>query len=300
MSPNTQNENQKNEFSFITKYKENQRIQELGLRFIYLIIVIVGAIFTLAPIVWMISTSLKTDGAVMIMPPQWVPSPLRFENYLEALNFMNGGRVYLNTFFISFASILGQIFACTLVGFGFARIKVPGRNFLFILVLTGFMLPPQVTLIPQFIMFSKLNWIDTYLPLIVPEFMGAPFLIFLARQFFLTIPFEMDESAKMDGCGYWGIYWRLILPLSKPVIGIVAIQTFMNTWNEFLKPLIFINSSEKYTVALALQNFTADYGMTPWHLLMAASLTALLPCILLFFLAQRYFIQGIVITGVKG
>lgn len=236
----------------------------------------------------------------MLMPPQWIPHPLQWRNYIDAIDFLDQGRVFGNTLFIVVLSIVGQLIASTLAGFGFARIQVPGRDVLFLLVLTGFMLPVQVTLIPQFIMFSHFGWIDTYYPLIVPEFMGAPFFIFLARQFFLTIPHEMDEAARIDGCGYFGIYLKVILPMSKPLLGIISIQTFMHAWNDFLRPLIFLHTSSKYTVALALQNFTADYGMTPWHLLMAASLTALLPCIALFFLAQRYFIQGIVISGVKG
>lgn len=278
----------------------SKMLQNSVLRTIFTIIVTVGALFVLAPIIWMLSTSLKSEGSVLLMPPQWIPHPLQWKNYADALDFMDGGRVFGNTLFIVVLSIIGQLIASTLAGFGFARIQVPGREVLFILVLTGFMLPVQVTLIPQFILFSHLGWIDTYYPLIVPEFMGAPFFIFLARQFFLTLPAEMDEAARIDGCGYFGIYWRIILPMSKPLLGIIAIQTFMNAWNDFLRPLIFLHTASKYTLALTLQNFTADYGMTPWHLLMAATLMALLPCIALFFLAQRYFIQGIVISGVKG
>ncbi|TDF95121.1 carbohydrate ABC transporter permease [Paenibacillus piri] len=278
----------------------NKQHKERLLKSIYTVVVAAGAIFVLAPTLWMVSTSLKEDGKVLLMPPQWIPSPIVWKNYVEALDFMNAAQVFGNTFFIVILSIIGQLVSSTLAGYAFARIDVPGKNLLFILVLTGFMLPVQITLIPQFIMFSKLNWIDTFFPLVVPEFMGAPFYIFLARQFFLSIPGEMDEAARMDGCGFFGIYWRIILPLSKPLLGIIAIQTFMHAWNDFLRPLIFIHSAKNQTVALALQSFTADYGMTPWHLLMAASLFALLPCILLFFFAQKYFIQGIVISGVKG
>ena len=162
------------------------------------------------------------------------------------------------------------------------------------------MVPGQVTLIPQFLLFKSLGWVDTLNPLIVPAFFGGPFFIFLLRQFFLTIPLEMDDAARIDGCGYFQIYWRIILPLAKPALGVVAIQEFMFAWNDFLRPLIFLNSRDKLTVAVALRNFTADYGATPWNLLMAASVVALLPPIVLFFVAQRYFIQGIVVTGVKG
>lgn len=282
------------------KRLSSKKLQDSMLKAFYTCIMVVGSLFVLAPIVWMLSTSLKNDGSVMIMPPQWIPNPVHWRNYIDAIDFLDKGVVFGNTLFIVALSIVGQLFASTLAGFGFARIQVPGRDLLFLLVLTGFMLPVQVTLIPQFILFSKFGWIDTYYPLIVPEFMGAPFFIFLARQFFLSIPLEMDEAARVDGCGYFGIYVRIVLPLSKPLLGIISIQTFMHAWNDFLRPLIFLHTSSKYTVALALQNFTADYGMTPWHLLMAATLTALLPCIVLFFVAQRYFIQGIVISGVKG
>ncbi|WP_165452370.1 carbohydrate ABC transporter permease [Paenibacillus thalictri] len=282
------------------KKLRGRKLQSGLLRTLYILIMVCGSIGVLTPIVWMLSTSLKSAGTVMLMPPQWIPHPLQWRNYIDAIDFLDKGMVFGNTLVIVLFSIVGQLFASTLAGFGFARIHVPGREWLFLLVLTGFMLPVQVTLIPQFVLFSKFGWIDTYYPLIVPEFMGAPFYIFLARQFFLTIPLEMDEAARVDGCGYFGIYTRIILPLSKPLLGIISIQTFMHAWNDFLRPLIFLHTSSKYTVALALQNFTADYGMTPWHLLMAATLTALLPCIALFFVAQRYFIQGIVISGVKG
>lgn len=258
------------------------------------------AIAYLFPIVWMLSTSLKSDGQVMLVPPKWIPAPLLWSNYPSALDFMNAANVFPNTLFITLSCMLGELIASTLVAFGFARIKVRGRNVLFVLVLSGFMLPYQVALIPQFIMFSKIGLVDTFFPLILPSFFGSPFLIFLARQFFMSIPIEMDESARIDGCGYFRIYLNVILPMSKPLLGIIAIQTFMTQWNDFMRPLIFLNTASKYTISLALRNFTADYGMTPWNLLMAASLVCILPCIILFFTAQRYFIQGIVITGVKG
>ncbi|MCI8441395.1 MAG: carbohydrate ABC transporter permease [Provencibacterium sp.] len=253
----------------------------------------------LFPILWMLSTSLKTDGQVMIMPPKWIPDPVLWSNYPQALRFMSP-RVFLNTLYIALFSVIAHLISCTLVAFGFARIKIRGSGFLFILVLSGFMLPYQVSLIPQFILFSRWKMVDTYWPLLLPALGGAPFLIFLARQFFQSIPKEMDESARIDGCGYFHIYSRIILPMSKPVLGIIAIQTFMNQWNDFMRPLIFLNTASRYTVSITLQNFRADYGMTPWNLLMAASLMCLLPCILLFFAAQKYFIQGIVVTGVKG
>lgn len=168
------------------------------------------------------------------------------------------------------------------------------------LVISVMMLPAQVTLIPQFLVFKELGWIDTLLPLIVPAYFGIPYHIFLLRQFFRTIHRDMDDAAIIDGCSHLGIFWRIILPLSRPALGVVAIQRFIGSWNWFLQPLIYINSTKNYTVAIALQTFRLRYGETPWHLLMAASLVALLPTITLFFFTQRFFIQGIVITGVKG
>ncbi len=249
----------------------------------------------------MFSTSIKDQGEVFIIPPKWIPESPKWDNYPKSLDFMNAKVVYRNTIPITTINILGTLLSCSLVAFAFSRLRAPGRDLLFLIVISTIMLPQQVILIPQFILFKLLGWSDTFYPLIVPSFFAtAPFLIFLLRQFFMTIPIEMDEAARLDGCGYFQIYYKIILPLSKPALGIVAIQSFMNNWNEFIRPLIFINSASKYTVSIALANFSAEYGMTPWNLLMAASLIALLPCIILFFFAQKYFIQGIVITGVKG
>lgn len=286
--------------AFFGSWLSSRKRQESIIRIVGLIVVALGAILVLLPLVWMLSTSLKAEGMVLLMPPQWIPKPVVWRNYIEAFEFMNGLTVYTNTITVTALSMIGQLIASTLVAFGFSRIHVPGRDGLFILVLAGLMLPYQVTLIPQFLLFRSLGWVDTLRPLIVPTFAGGPFFIFMVRQFFLSIPFEMDDAARIDGCGYFGVYSRIILPMSRPVLGVVAIQTFMNQWNDFMRPLIFLHSSRNYTVALALRTFTADYGMTPWHLLMAASLTALLPCIVLFFLAQRHFIQGIVVSGLKG
>lgn len=281
-------------------YSMSKKARERRIVIICTIIAIILSVLYLFPVVWMLSTSLKSDGQVMIVPPKWIPNPIKWSNYAEALQFLKAGIVFKNTFFITFVCIIGEVVSTTLVAFGFSRINVRGKNIIFILVLSGFMLPYQVALIPQFIAFSKLGLVDTYWPLILPSIFGSPFLIFLARQFFNSIPREMDESARIDGCSYFKIYYNIILPLSKPLLGIIAIQTFMAQWNDFMRPLIYLNTSTKYTVSLSLRNFSADYGMTPWHLLMAASLMCLLPCVILFFTAQKYFIQGIVVTGLKG
>lgn len=275
-------------------------MRELVIRIFLTIVVAAGGILALLPIVWMLSTAFKPPGQVFLVPPQWIPKPFVWANIPQALDFMQAGLVFRNSFTIAILVIAGQLASSTLVGFGFARIPVKGKNILFLFVLSGIVLPYQAVLIPQFILFSKLHWINSYKPLIIPQLAGAPFFIFLARQFFMGIPRELDDAARIDGCGYFRIYSQIVLPLSKPLLGIIAIQSFMDTWNDFLAPLIYLNSSTKYTVALALANFTADYGMTPWNLLMVASLTALLPCIILFFIGQKFFIQGITITGLKG
>ncbi|MCL4544703.1 MAG: carbohydrate ABC transporter permease [Chloroflexi bacterium] len=264
------------------------------------LVVAVGAVFLLAPLVWMLSTSLKAPGQVLLLPPAWLPHPIVWRNYPDALSFMRASVVYRNSAIITSLNVLGQVMSSSLAGFAFARLHTPLKNALFVLVLSTIMLPFQAVLVPQFILFKYLGWINTFFPLIVPAFLGGPFFIFLMRQFFASLSSELDDAARIDGCGYFGLYWRIALPLSLPAVGVVAILTFMGSWNDFLHPLIYLNSASRYTVALALQNFTADYGMTPWNLLMAASLVALLPCIILFFIAQRFFIQGIVVTGVKG
>jgi ABC-type glycerol-3-phosphate transport system permease component len=263
-------------------------------------IVAAGGVAVVTPLVWMLSTSLKEPGQVLLLPPVWMPHPIVWRNYPDALNFMQGAVVFRNSALVTGLNVLGEVVSSSLVAFAFARLHTPGKEAIFILVLSSLMLPQQAVLVPQFILFKLFGWVNTFAPLTVPAFLGSPFYIFLMRQFLMTLPREMDDAARVDGCGYFGLYWNIALPLSKPALGVVAIFTFIGTWNDFLRPLIYLNSSSLYTVALALQNFTADYGMTPWQLLMAASLTALAPCIVLFFVAQRFFIQGIVVTGVKG
>lgn len=276
------------------------RTLDLLTRGIATTIVVAGSLIVLFPIVWMLSTSLKYSGNVFLMPPRWIPKPVMWSNYPEALKFMKAGTVFKNSIIVSGLCVIGVTLSSAITAYPFARLRAPGRNVLFFLVISVMMLPGQVTLIPQFLLFKKLGWIDTLKPLFAPRFFGAPYFIFLLRQFFRTIHKDLDDAAIIDGCSHFGIFWRIILPLSKPVLGVVAIQEFIWRWNEFLRPLIFLHSTRNFTVAIALQNFRVAYGGTPWHLLMAASLVALLPTILVFFFSQRFFIQGIVITGVKG
>lgn len=224
---------------------------------------------------------------------------LRWENYVEALTSVPFGTYALNTAKVVFGSMLGMLISTSLVAYGFSRFRAPGLNFLFLLLLSTTMLPSQVTLIPTYILFSKIGWVDTLKPLIVPSFFAGAYDVFLLRQYFMTIPLELDDAAKMDGCGTMGILFRILLPLAKPAIASLAIFHFMWAYNDFFSPLIYLHHQRNFTIALGLQSFNA-FRATRYDLLMAASLVTVLPCILLFFFAQRIFIQGVVFTGVKG
>ncbi|MCD6290433.1 MAG: carbohydrate ABC transporter permease [Anaerolineae bacterium] len=265
----------------------------------YILLFVLGTII-LIPVFWMLSTALKADSEVFLFPPEWIPKTLHWDNFRRGLTFLPFGRYFLNTSTITLAAIIGQLLSSPLVAYAFARLRARGKNVLFMLILGTMMLPSQVTMIPVFVLFKMLGWVDTFIPLILPNFFGSAYFIFLLRQFFLTIPPELADAAKIDGCGYFGTYSRIYLPLSKPALATMVIFTFMWNWNDFMNPLIYLSSSEKWTLTLGLSRFTGMYGMTAWNLLMAASLVTILPCVVLFFFAQRYFIQGIVITGVKG
>jgi len=266
-----------------------------------LIVLSVGLVFFLFPIYWMVTASLKTLDEVFLFPPSWWPKELQWQNYREALTFMPFGRYALNTILVTSANVVGTVLSCSLVAFAFARLRAKARDVMFLFVLSTMMLPPQGTMIPVYILFQRLGMVDTYWPLTLPAFFAtSPFSIFLLRQFFMTVPKELDEAALIDGCSYFGIWWRVLLPAAKPALLTVALFTFTAHWNDLLGPLIYINSYEKLTLALGLANFRAMYGATPWHLLMAASIVVVAPCLLVYGFSQRYFMQGIVITGSKG
>jgi multiple sugar transport system permease protein len=264
---------------------------------------LLGAVAFSLPFWWMLSTAFKPPWQVMIFPPQWIPAELHWENFTESWITLDFRQFYANTIYVTVMNIAGTLVSTPLVAFAFARLRFRGRNVLFLILLSTMMLPSQVTLIPLYVLFSRLGWINTFWPLIVPTwFAGGPngaFNVFLLRQFFLTIPRDMDEAAKLDGASLFDIYWRIILPLSLPVLGIITIFTFTSHWNDFFNPLIYINTTDHYTVALALRFYQTrlDVQMGP---LMAQSLVALLPVLALFYFAQKRYVQGIVITGVKG
>ena len=242
---------------------------------------------------------IAADGSVLSDFP-FTTGP-RWNNYARALapEKMNFWPALSNTVVVTTFSVLGQIISCSLVGFGFARFRFRGRGILFMIMLSTLMLPAQVTMIPVFVLFRGMGMIDTFWPLIIPQWLASPFFVFMFRQFFAQIPEELIEAARIDGAGNWRIYWQLMLPLSGPVIAIVAIYTFLASWNDFLGPLIYLNSPENRTIALALNAFKGQYGISDVHLLMAASVVCMLPCIVLFFAMQRYFVESVAMSGLK-
>jgi ABC-type glycerol-3-phosphate transport system permease component len=272
--------------------------QRLGTLTIH-IVLILGAALLMIPLAWMLSTSLKDLGSVMMIPPEWIPETVRWSNYVEIFQVAPFALYIRNTAIITLLDVVGKVLSCSLVAFSFSRLRWRGRDTVFLIMLATLMLPPQVTLVPQFVVYRYLGWIDTFMPLVLPNWFGGPFLTFLLRQFFMSIPLELDDAARIDGASIFGIYWRIVLPLSKPALAAVAIFTFNASWNDFFGPLIYLHSRELYTLSLGLRSFQ-DQNYTEWNLLMAASLVSMIPVLLLFFFAQKYFIQGVVFTGVKG
>ena len=284
----------------LVRYYERQSVRRrITLAFVYLALV-AGAVVILAPFVWMLSTALKVPGTEFIYPPQLFTRPLRWNNFSEGWGALPFTRWFLNTSTITLLSVTGAMVSSSLVAYGFARLEFPGRTILFVILLSTMMLPFHVRLIPMFITFRYLGWIDTYLPLVVPFFFGGvPFFIFLVRQFFLTIPLEMEDAAAIDGAGVFTTFLRIILPLSRPVLGVVGVFAFIRVWNDFLEPLIYIHSMDKMTLSLGLRFFQAQ-DFTDWTRLMAVSIVVLVPSLVLFFVAQKYYIHGVVTTGIKG
>jgi ABC-type glycerol-3-phosphate transport system permease component len=260
---------------------------------------VIGSVISLIPFVWMLLSSFKDAAVVFADPPQWWPKPWLWSNYAKSFQKLPFALYTWNTVRITATCMFGLIGSCSLVAYGFARMRFPGRNVLFIVLLSTMMLPAQVTMIPVFKIFATLGWYDTFLPLTVPAFFGAPFFIFLLRQYYMTIPHEMDEAARIDGASTWQVYWRVLLPQARPALATVAIFAFMAHWNDFLGPLIYLSTPAKRTLALGLYAFQGQYA-TDWNYLMAASTVVMLPPLLLFFIGQKYFIQGVVISGVKG
>jgi ABC-type glycerol-3-phosphate transport system permease component len=267
-------------------------------------LLVLGSLAFLVPFYFILNGSLKTQEAVQagdfIRPPASISS-IQWSNYPVALSKekMDFRPALANTVVITTCCVAGQVISCSLVGFGFARFRFRGKSTLFMIMLSTMMLPAQVTMIPVFILFKSLHLIDSFWPLIIPAWLASPFFVFMFRQFFSQIPEELIEAARIDGAGNIRIYAQIMLPLSGPVIAIVAIYTFLGTWNDFLGPLIYLNSPGNRTLALALNAFKGQYGITDAHLLMAASVVCMMPCVLLFFACQKYFVQSVATTGGK-
>jgi multiple sugar transport system permease protein len=247
----------------------------------------------------MIITSLKATAEIFVFPPVFIPHLPQWNNYVEAMKFAPFGRYYLNSLFLCIMVVSGTLISNILIAYGFSRVKWVGRDVVFVIVLATMMLPAQVTMIPVYIIFRKLGWIGSYLPLIVPAYMGSAYFTFLLRQFFRGIPFELSDAARIDGCSEVGILWYIILPLAKPALVMVTLFAFIGTWNDFLGPLIYLHDSKLFTVTLGLQSFISRYW-TPMNLMMAAATVAIIPVLLVFIWAQRFFVEGISITGLGG
>lgn len=260
-----------------------------------------GAVVIMVPFFWMVSTSLKAQGNVYLYPPQWIPNPLRWANFQEVFDQVPIFTFAKNTGIIVGLVIIGTLLSCSISAYGFARLRAPGRNFIFMAVLATMMLPGAVTLVPTYIAFSELGWINSFLPLIVPAFFGSPFNVFLLRQFYLSIPKELEESCRVDGASSFRIWRDVMLPLTKPALATVAVFTFFATYNDFFGPLIYLNDQSKHTLAVGLSYFTGSPTVGPqMHLLMAMTLLTTIPSLVVFLFAQRYFVQSIVTTGLKG
>ena len=282
--------------------KRRAAVRRAALRLVGHIVLIAGSIVMIIPLLWLLSTAFKKTGQEWAFPPVWIPHPIWWRNFLEAMDVLPVPfhRTVLNTLTITVFATLGTVVSCTLAAFSFARLRFKGRDFMFGLVISTMMLPGVVTLIPTFLVFRYLGWLDTFLPLIVPFWLGSSaFSIFLLRQFFMTIPRELDEAARIDGASNFRIFWNVVLPLAMPALATVIIFQVLWRWNEFMEPMIYLNTMNNYTIALALRAFQ-NVRSQRVNYLMALSSLQIAPVMVLFFLAQRYFIRGITLTGLAG
>jgi ABC-type glycerol-3-phosphate transport system permease component len=282
-------------------HRTQDRIR-LGIGLRHLLALVVGLGFG-APFVWSVLSSLKAPYEIFLFPPRWLPEKPLWTNYLEVWTMIPFARFYANTLIVTIVAILGEVMVSVVVAYGFARFRFPGREALFTLVIATLILPVEVTLIPRFLLFRAFKWLDTFLPLTFPSYFGAAFFVFMLRQFFLTLPLELDEAAELDGAGALRLLSSVLLPLLAPALATVAVFSFLGHWNDFMSPLIYLRSTNKFTLALGLRflQTAADMGGRPREpFLMAASLMATVPCVVLFVAAQRYFVRGVVMSGIKG
>jgi len=278
------------------QYIASETIRQL---IVYTLLLVLG-IAIMLPLLWTLSSSLKPAGAGTRFPPEFIPKVFVWDNYPHVFRMIPFMTFFKNSVIVSSLAVLGEVLSASLVAYSFARLRFPGRNILFLIVLATMMIPYPVTMVPTFIMFKLLHMVGTFLPLVLPPYFGPAFSIFLLRQFFMTINLELDEAAKVDGAGEFLIYSRIVLPLSKPVLATVAIFSFMANWNDFLNPLIYLSDSNMYTLALGVNFLRSFRGGGDLPLQMAASVMFIAPCVLLFIIAQRSIVKGIVTTGIKG
>jgi len=274
--------------------------QKMIINSVIFILLLVGAIIMLLPLLWMLSTSLKEKEAAFLLPPQWIPKPVKWKNFItiwEKGPILAG---FKNSAIVAFFVLSFGTFTSSLAAFSFSKLKFPGKNKLFIALLGTMMIPYPVVMIPQFVMFSKIQWVDTLLPLIVPGLFGNVMLIFFLRQNINAIPDSLVDAAKIDGCGFFKIYWRIILPLVKHAVATQIILWFVGIWNDYLTPLIYLNTPEKMTIQVVIASFNSFYAIqNDYPLIMAASLMSMIPIILIFMIFQKYIIESIIISGIK-
>jgi multiple sugar transport system permease protein len=267
---------------------------------VYSLLILLSLVF-LFPFYWMVSTALKAEHNVFLWPPQWIPDPVLWSNFKDALSNpqLPFPLFFKNTMILEIGIILGRLISCTFIAYGFARLEAPGKNALFAVLLATLMLPSAVTQIPRFLLFNKIGWVNSFLPLIVPAWFGEAYAIFLMRQFFMTIPRELEEAARIDGANFLQIITRIIVPLSMPVLTVILILSFKDIWNDFFGPLLYLNDLTKYPLAVGLQYFSGQFRVQ-MSLLMAAAVVVLLPLLIVFFIAQRAFVEGVSLTGLAG
>lgn len=266
----------------------------------YLLLTIVSLVI-ISPFLWMLTTSLKDQNKIFLFPPQWIPNPIVWSNYSNVFTTQPHFLLYYaNSLYIATLVTVGTCIVGALAGFSFAKLQFPFKNVFFLILLSGMMIPNEVTIIPNFIWFSKLGLVNNHFPLIIPPILGAGgiFGVFLLRQFYITIPKDLDEAAEIDGSTPWQTFWKIMVPMAAPAFATLAIFTFLNSWEDFLDPLIYLSSDRLFTLPIAMKLFT-DMAGTDWHLLMAASVMATVPLLLVFFFAQKKFIEGVATTGLK-
>jgi ABC-type glycerol-3-phosphate transport system permease component len=267
---------------------------------VYTLLIILSFLF-IFPFFWQLTSALKTEQNIFLFPPQWIPDPVMWSNFVEAFSNPNlpFWRFAINTMIIEVGMITGRLISCVLVAYGFARLDAPGKNFLFGVMLATLMLPEVLLQIPRYVIFSRIGWVDTFLPLIVPAWFGEAYAIFLMRQFFMGIPRELDEAAKVDGANTARIIWNVIVPLSMPVLSVITILSFKDIWNEFFRPLLYLNSLSNYTLAIGLAYFNGQFTVNMAQL-MAATVVTMIPLVIVFFIGQKAFVEGVATTGLAG